>query len=240
MSQFHLRRNLIQAAALVPFQAVRGTAQNSAVKIGVIGAGKPRHVHVADRRQGPARQEWSPSAMSFDEQIETAKAKIPAPDAKAYKRLPGPAGERRRCRHDRNAGIPASRALRSRRQIRQAHLYREARRPRCRRLQARDADCRRGRSQAEHHLRIPAALWRRLRESQADARFGRHRQNPRSPRRVSEVRAAGRRARSAAAAQRGGKAPAVEAVAHRPSAKSSSRRMCTTWMRSTGSWARIR
>ena len=33
------RRTLVQTAALVPFQAVRGTSQNSAVKIGLIGAG---------------------------------------------------------------------------------------------------------------------------------------------------------------------------------------------------------
>ena len=33
------RRAVIQAAALVPFQAVRGSAQNSAIKVGLIGAG---------------------------------------------------------------------------------------------------------------------------------------------------------------------------------------------------------
>ena len=33
------RRAVVQAAALVPFQAVRGSAQNSAIKVGLIGAG---------------------------------------------------------------------------------------------------------------------------------------------------------------------------------------------------------
>jgi hypothetical protein len=33
------RRNLVQAAALVPFQAVRSTAANDAVKVGLVGAG---------------------------------------------------------------------------------------------------------------------------------------------------------------------------------------------------------
>lgn len=33
------RRALVQAAALVPLQAVRGSAQNSAIKIGIIGSG---------------------------------------------------------------------------------------------------------------------------------------------------------------------------------------------------------
>lgn len=33
------RRALVQAAAIVPFQAVRGSAQNSKIRIGVIGAG---------------------------------------------------------------------------------------------------------------------------------------------------------------------------------------------------------
>ena len=33
------RRDLVKAASLVPFSAVRGTAANNAVKVGLIGAG---------------------------------------------------------------------------------------------------------------------------------------------------------------------------------------------------------
>ena len=33
------RRNVVKAAAIVPFAAVRGTAANSAVTVGLIGAG---------------------------------------------------------------------------------------------------------------------------------------------------------------------------------------------------------
>lgn len=33
------RRTVVQTAAIVPFQAVAGSAQNSAIRIGVIGTG---------------------------------------------------------------------------------------------------------------------------------------------------------------------------------------------------------
>lgn len=78
------RRNLIQAAALVPFQAVRGTAQNSAVRIGLIGAGS-RGTYTSRIVSKDPRARVVAIADVVDSQIDNAKAKIPAPDAKAYK-----------------------------------------------------------------------------------------------------------------------------------------------------------
>ena len=42
------RRNLVKAAALVPFQAVRGTAANNAIKVGLITTG----VAIGQRSKG--------------------------------------------------------------------------------------------------------------------------------------------------------------------------------------------
>jgi myo-inositol 2-dehydrogenase/D-chiro-inositol 1-dehydrogenase len=78
------RRTLVQTAALVPIQAVRGTAQNSAVKIGLIGAGS-RGTYTSRTVAKDPRARIVAICDVFDEQIENAKAKIPAPDAKAFK-----------------------------------------------------------------------------------------------------------------------------------------------------------
>ena len=79
------RRILIQAAALVPIQAVRGTAQNSAVRIGLIGAGS-RGTYTSRLVTKEPGARIVAVCDVVDEQIENAKAKIPAPDAKAYKK----------------------------------------------------------------------------------------------------------------------------------------------------------
>jgi predicted homoserine dehydrogenase-like protein len=79
-------RNLIQAAALVPIQAVRGTAQNSAVRIGLIGAGS-RGTYTSRLVTKDPRAKIVAVCDVFDEQIESAKAKIPAPDAKTFKNI---------------------------------------------------------------------------------------------------------------------------------------------------------
>jgi myo-inositol 2-dehydrogenase / D-chiro-inositol 1-dehydrogenase len=79
------RRTLVQTAALVPFQAVRGTAQNSALRIGLIGAGS-RGTYTSRTAAQSAGAQITAIADIFDEQIEAAKARIPAPSAKAYKR----------------------------------------------------------------------------------------------------------------------------------------------------------
>src|SRR3989442_15329831 len=78
------RRTLVQTAALVPIQAVRGTAQNSAVKIGLIGAGS-RGTDTARTVAKDPRARIVAICDVFDEKIENAKATIPAPDAKAFK-----------------------------------------------------------------------------------------------------------------------------------------------------------
>ena len=79
------RRAVVRSAAILPMAAVRGTAANSALRIGLIGAGS--------RGTGDARTlAKNPDAKVvaicdvFDEQIDKAKASIPAPDAKPYKR----------------------------------------------------------------------------------------------------------------------------------------------------------
>ncbi len=79
------RRNLIQAAAIVPFQVVRGTAQNSAVRVGVIGVGS-RGTYTSRIVSKDAGAKVVAICDVVDEQLETAKAKIPAPDAKTFKR----------------------------------------------------------------------------------------------------------------------------------------------------------
>ena len=78
------RRTLVQTVALVPIQAVRGTAQNGAIKIGLIGAGS-RGTYTSRTVAKDPRARIVAICDIFDEQIENAKAKIPAPDAKAYK-----------------------------------------------------------------------------------------------------------------------------------------------------------
>ena len=84
MSQIS-RRTLVQTATLVPFQAVRGTAQNSAVKIGLIGAGS-RGTYTARTVAKDPRAKVVALCDVFDEQIESARTRIPAPDARAYKK----------------------------------------------------------------------------------------------------------------------------------------------------------
>ena len=79
------RRTVVQTAALVPIQAVRGSAQNSAVKIGLIGAGG-RGTSIAGTVAKDTRARVVAICDVFDEQIAAARKRIPAPDAKAFKR----------------------------------------------------------------------------------------------------------------------------------------------------------
>jgi predicted dehydrogenase len=78
------RRNLVQAAAFVPLQAVRGTAANDAVKIGVVGVGN-RGTYDAGVISKDPRARLAAICDVSEEQVAKAKAKVPAPDAKAYK-----------------------------------------------------------------------------------------------------------------------------------------------------------
>lgn len=79
------RRSLVHAsAALVPFQAVTGSAQNSAIKVGLIGSGS-RGTYTAGMVAKDPRARVTAICDVFDEQLDKAKAKIPATDAKTYK-----------------------------------------------------------------------------------------------------------------------------------------------------------
>ena len=85
------RRSLVHAAAIVPFQAVVGSAQNSAIKVGLIGAGS-RGTYTAGMVAKDPRAKVTAVCDVVDEQIAKAKQKIGAPDAKGRRR----SGERAR------------------------------------------------------------------------------------------------------------------------------------------------
>ncbi len=77
------RRTAFQAAALVPFQAIRGSAQNSAIKVGLIGAGN-RGAYTGAAIAKDPRVKVVAICDVVDEQIANAKKKIGNPDAKSY------------------------------------------------------------------------------------------------------------------------------------------------------------
>jgi predicted dehydrogenase len=78
------RRTLVQAAALVPIQAVRSSAANDAVTIGLIGSGSRGTSDARNIVKDPRARLVAICDIS-DEQIEKAKKAIPAPDVKVYK-----------------------------------------------------------------------------------------------------------------------------------------------------------
>ena len=78
------RRGLWPAAAVVPFQAVRGTAANSAVTVGLIGTGG-RGTFDAGLVAKHTDAKIVALCDIFDDRIERGRKNIPAPDAKAYK-----------------------------------------------------------------------------------------------------------------------------------------------------------
>lgn len=78
------RRTLMQAAALVPLQAVRGSAQNSAIRVGLIGAGSRGSYTGTIMNKNPQAKITAICDVS-DEQLAKAKAKIGAADAKTYR-----------------------------------------------------------------------------------------------------------------------------------------------------------
>lgn len=82
MPQFS-RRNLIESAALVPLQAVSGSAQNSAIKVGLIGAGS-RGTYTAGIVAKNPRVRITAVCDVVPDQIQNAKTKIGAPEAKGY------------------------------------------------------------------------------------------------------------------------------------------------------------
>ena len=80
------RRNVVQAAAILPFAAIRGTAANSAVKVGILGAGG-RGTRLAGFVVQTPRAELVALCDLFDEQIERALDRIPIQRPKVYKDL---------------------------------------------------------------------------------------------------------------------------------------------------------
>ena len=78
------RRNLVQAAAVVPIAAIRGTAANSAVKVGLLGAGG-RGTRLASYVVQVPQAKLVALCDLFDEKIEAAKTRIPIEAPQVYK-----------------------------------------------------------------------------------------------------------------------------------------------------------
>jgi len=72
-----------RTALLVPLQAVAGSAQNSAVRVGLIGAGS-RGSYTASMVAKDSRAKVVAVCDVVEDQIAKAKAKIGVPDAKSY------------------------------------------------------------------------------------------------------------------------------------------------------------
>lgn len=77
------RRTLVHAAAIVPFQAVRGTAQNSAIRVGIIGVGSRGSYDGRIMSKDPRVRVTAVCDIS-EEQLAKAKASF-APDASQHK-----------------------------------------------------------------------------------------------------------------------------------------------------------
>lgn len=78
------RRNLVKAAAVLPFAAIRGTAANSAVKVGLLGAGG-RGSRLASFVVQVPQAKLVALCDLFDEKIEAAKERIPVEAPRVYK-----------------------------------------------------------------------------------------------------------------------------------------------------------
>lgn len=80
------RRKLVAAATLVPIGAVRGSAANSAVTVGLIGCGGRGTYDAGLLVKNVADARLVALADLFPERIEKTRASIGVPDAKAYGR----------------------------------------------------------------------------------------------------------------------------------------------------------
>lgn len=78
------RRALLQAGAAVPFSALRGSAANSAVTVGLIGSGGRGTFDAGWLVQNPDARLVALCDI-FDDRIERAKAKIPVANPRVYK-----------------------------------------------------------------------------------------------------------------------------------------------------------
>jgi predicted dehydrogenase len=82
--QFTSRRNAVKAAALIPFAAVRGSAANSAVTVGLFGSGS-RGTYVAGTLAKNTPGRVVALCDIFDAKMEKAKASIGVENPKLYK-----------------------------------------------------------------------------------------------------------------------------------------------------------
>ena len=78
------RRNLVQAAAVLPMAAIGGTAANSAVKVGLLGAGGRGNRLASYVVQIPQARLVALCDL-FDEKIEAARERIPVESPRVYK-----------------------------------------------------------------------------------------------------------------------------------------------------------
>ena len=78
------RRSLVHAAAVMPIAAVRGTAANSAVRVGLLGAGG-RGTRLAGFVTQVPQAKLVAICDLFDSQIERAKDRIPIESPRVYK-----------------------------------------------------------------------------------------------------------------------------------------------------------
>src|ERR1017187_485215 len=76
------RRELVTAACAVPFAAVRGSAQNSTVPVGLIGCGGRGTADARNLVQNVPGARLVALADLFPEKIEAAKKAAGVPDAK--------------------------------------------------------------------------------------------------------------------------------------------------------------
>lgn len=80
------RRNILGAAALVPIHAVRGSAQNSAIKVGLIGVGSRGTYTGKMVSENPNVKVVAVADVSA-KAVASAKGKIGIPDAREYRDL---------------------------------------------------------------------------------------------------------------------------------------------------------
>jgi predicted dehydrogenase len=80
------RRQLMSAATIVPFAAMRGSAQNSAVTVGLIGCGGRGTADARNLVQNVPGARLVALADLFPEKIEATRKAAGVPDAKAYAR----------------------------------------------------------------------------------------------------------------------------------------------------------
>ena len=174
-SNHHLgRRTFVKAAAIVPFAAVRGTAANSAVSIGLIGSGGrgPRVCRLlVDNTPGRV----TALCDLYDEKIERAKKTIGIDNPAVYKDY------EKLLASDVDAVMISTPAFLHAEHFEKAvqagkHIYIE--KPAapdvagCKRIMRAARQCR---PRAEHHLRLSAAVRADLSQSESVARLRRDR-----------------------------------------------------------------